>query len=115
MAWRASRLARSCWPAPIACETSTVAPMSMAERIEMMKKTSSNPIPTPATAAAPRRATMNVSTAPTNVWSRFSPMIGVASVSTRRWVIGSITTGSGTASAALVLGCGSSASLVWRA
>ena len=115
MAWRASRLARSCWPAPIACETRTVAPMSMAERIEMMKKTSSKPIPTPATAAAPRRATMNVSTAPTNVWSRFSPMIGVASASTRRCVIGSIATGSGSVSDALVPSSGPPASLVWRA
>ena len=61
----------------------------------MMKKTSSKPMPTPATAAAPRRATMKVSTAPTSVCSRFSPMIGVASASTRRCVIGSITTGSG--------------------
>src|SRR5215207_582383 len=32
----------------MAWETSTVAPISMAERIEMMKKTISNPVPTPA-------------------------------------------------------------------
>jgi hypothetical protein len=61
----------------------------MAERIEMMKKTISKPMPTPATANAPRCATMKVSTAPTAVCNRFSPMIGVASDSTRRWVIGS--------------------------
>ena len=44
-----------CSPAPMAWETRTVAPISMAERIEMMKKTISKPMPTPAT-AAPRGA-----------------------------------------------------------
>jgi hypothetical protein len=60
----------------------------IADKIEMMKKTISNPVPTPATAAAPNRATMNVSTAPTSVCNRFSPMIGVANESTRRCVMG---------------------------
>ena len=72
--------------------------MSMADRIEMMKKTSSNPMPTPATAAAPSRATMKVSTAPTAVWRRFSPMIGVAKPSTRRCVIGRVASASGATS-----------------
>jgi putative MATE family efflux protein len=51
--------------------------MSIAERMAMMKKVISKPVPTPATAAAPRDATSKVSTAPTAVWSRFSPAIDI--------------------------------------
>ena len=47
MACRARWLARCCSPAPIAWETRTVAPISIADKIEMMKKTISNPAADP--------------------------------------------------------------------
>ena len=56
----------------------------MALRIENRKKTDCSAVPTPASDAAPRRATRMVSTMPRSVCSRLSPTTGRASASTRR-------------------------------
>ncbi len=80
-------------PGPrVACEMRTVPPIEMLDRIAIRKNTISSETPTPASAADPTRAIISVSIIPTADWSRFSPMIGIARPSTRRWFIGGTST-----------------------
>ena len=83
-AWRASTATRCASRAPYACATSTAAPPDSGVSTAMITGMTNRAVPTPASAAAPSPATRMVSTTPSSVWSRFSPMTGMARRRTRR-------------------------------
>ncbi len=89
--WRARWEARSNFCAPTAWATSTELPTESALSAEMTKNITCKELPTPAMAAAPSRATKNVSTMPSIVSRKFSPITGQARLKTRRLVDNSAT------------------------
>src|SRR5262249_31361252 len=70
-------------PAPPACPPSPALPIARAESAEIKKNIICKALPTPAIATAPRPATSTVSTIPSSVSRKFSPMTGPARLHTR--------------------------------
>ena len=89
----ARRLASSKVRAPTACATNTALPTATALSAEITKNINCVAAPTPANAAVPKKATNHVSTMPSMVSRKFSPMTGQARLKTRRCK-GSSSTGS---------------------